>query len=243
MSRARTVDVTRSRKPSLFTRKLATACSLRSELPGEGTASSPAAWRTVKCLATLDRVGERLLDEARRAQARLIEAEHDAEVARAQFDLAVRRLHLHGSSLREIAAMLGLSHQRVHQIVEAAGGSRRWGHLRDPGAYLRCKFCGRPQREVRKLIAGPGVYICEACVAMAGSVVSTGNGTSTQLGPMEAVPEQDRSAGCSFCGKGRGQVTGLAAVSVGTDRGQPSCPAICRECLALCNEIVADELA
>jgi hypothetical protein len=39
---------------------------------------------------------EELLAAARHAQERLIEAEHDAEVARAEFHRAVRRLHLHG---------------------------------------------------------------------------------------------------------------------------------------------------
>ena len=67
-----------------------------------------------------------LLAEARQAQERLIDAERDADVARAEFHRAVRRLHLHGASLRELATGLGLSHQRVHQIVESAGGSRRW---------------------------------------------------------------------------------------------------------------------
>ena len=69
---------------------------------------------------------ETLLAEARQAQERVIDAERDADVARAEFHRAVRRLHLHGASLRELASSLGLSHQRVHQIVEAAGGSRRW---------------------------------------------------------------------------------------------------------------------
>ena len=69
---------------------------------------------------------QELLATAKRAAERLIEAEHDAEVARAEFHRAVRRLHLGGASLREMAAALGLSHQRVHQIVESAGGGRRW---------------------------------------------------------------------------------------------------------------------
>src|ERR1017187_6699908 len=55
---------------------------------------------------------------ARHMDEDLIEAEHDAEIARAGFHRAVRRLHLNGGSLREIAPTLGLSHQRVHQIVE-----------------------------------------------------------------------------------------------------------------------------
>ena len=29
---------------------------------------------------------------------------------------------------------------------------------------LRCSFCGKPQDQVRKLIAGPSVYICDECV-------------------------------------------------------------------------------
>src|SRR6266496_374682 len=76
---------------------------------------------------------ENLLAEARRAQERMIDAERDAEAARAEFHRAVRRLHLNGSSLRELAAALGLSHQRVHQIVESAGGSRRWLRRRGEG--------------------------------------------------------------------------------------------------------------
>src|SRR5580704_1952809 len=117
---------------------------------------------TVYCLVTVDNMNNDLLAEARQAQERLIDAERDVEVARAEFHRAVRRLHLHGSSLRELAADLGLSHQRVHQIVESAGGSRRWlrgDHGRpDPGLLL-CTFCGKGQKQVTKLIAGPSVYI------------------------------------------------------------------------------------
>ena len=64
---------------------------------------------------------EDLLAEARRAKERLIDAERDADVARADFHRAVRRLHLHGASLRELAGTFGLSHQRVHQIVAGGG--------------------------------------------------------------------------------------------------------------------------
>ena len=35
----------------------------------------------------------------------------------------------------------------------------------------RCSFCGRPQDEVQKLIAGPGVYICDECVAVAQHII------------------------------------------------------------------------
>ena len=31
---------------------------------------------------------------------------------------------------------------------------------------LKCSFCGKPQNRVRKLIAGPGVYICDECIEL-----------------------------------------------------------------------------
>ena len=31
---------------------------------------------------------------------------------------------------------------------------------------LKCSFCGKSQKQVRKLIAGPGVYICDECIEL-----------------------------------------------------------------------------
>jgi Clp amino terminal domain, pathogenicity island component len=58
------------------------------------------------------------LREARSSRDRMLEAQHALERARADYGHAIRRLHAEGGSLREIAENLGLSHQRVHQIVE-----------------------------------------------------------------------------------------------------------------------------
>jgi hypothetical protein len=60
-----------------------------------------------------------LLEHAQTGRTRLLDAERDIAVARAEFDHAVRTLYAAGASLREIADALGLSHQRVHQIVDA----------------------------------------------------------------------------------------------------------------------------
>jgi len=190
-------------------------------------------------------VDERLLGEARQARERLIDAERDLEVARAEFHRAVRRLHLHGSSLRELAASLGLSHQRVHQIVEEAGGSRRWIRARGGGRrddlLLVCSFCGKSQDQVAKLIAGPSVYICDGCVALAEGAVGSGVAARTGYGAVTAVSEQDARTLCSFCGKIRAQVDGMALGPPSPNRKTPA--AICQECLALCDEIIAEELA
>lgn len=36
---------------------------------------------------------------------------------------------------------------------------------------LHCSFCGKPQSEVRRLVAGPGVYICDECIQMCSELV------------------------------------------------------------------------
>jgi len=140
----------------------------------------------------------------------LIAAGHDAEVARAEFHRAVRRLHLRGASLRELADAFQLSHQRIHQIVEAAGGARRWRRRERTPSEPSCSFCGRLQRTTRKLVAGPRVHICERCVALADSVIDSGRAEETTLGIIEPVAANDTGRRCSFCGKHRYQVTGLA---------------------------------
>ncbi|MEV4248761.1 ClpX C4-type zinc finger protein [Streptosporangium canum] len=35
----------------------------------------------------------------------------------------------------------------------------------------RCSFCGKPTTEVDKLVAGPGVYICNECVALSATII------------------------------------------------------------------------
>ena len=179
---------------------------------------------------------EALLGEARRAQQQLTRAERDAETARAGFHRAVHRLVMHSSSPREVAVALGLSDGQLHEITGAAVASDR----RYP-PDLACRFCGAGQRAVRKLIAGPGVYICDACVGWAGGVVRSGSAVVTQLGSVHPVPEQDQVARCTFCDKYRDQVAGLAALSADSGDGI-SGPAICVECLSLCEEIILEEL-
>lgn len=36
---------------------------------------------------------------------------------------------------------------------------------------LRCSFCGKPSTEVERLVAGPGVHICNQCIGLAGAIV------------------------------------------------------------------------
>ena len=36
---------------------------------------------------------------------------------------------------------------------------------------IRCSFCGLPQDNVRKIIAGPGVYICDECIGICKTII------------------------------------------------------------------------
>ncbi len=42
----------------------------------------------------------------------------------------------------------------------------------DSNEQLLCSFCGKSQRQVKKLIAGPGVYICDACVGLCNRILA-----------------------------------------------------------------------
>src|ERR1041385_4263293 len=44
---------------------------------------------------------------------------------------------------------------------------------------LRCSFCGKSQNEVKKLIAGPGVYICNECIDICNEIISDDDQTSS----------------------------------------------------------------
>jgi ATP-dependent Clp protease ATP-binding subunit ClpX len=41
----------------------------------------------------------------------------------------------------------------------------------ETGELLKCSFCGKSQKQVRKLIAGPGVYICDECIDLCNEII------------------------------------------------------------------------
>lgn len=152
-------------------------------------------------------------------------------------------------TLRRVTGLIFSPDSKLLVAVNENGQMFIWRTISDqrdaPHLYLACSFCGRSRHEVRKLIAGPGAYICEyiceTCVDLAERVVSSGSAAGTQAGQMHGVLEQDRQMRCSFCYKHRDQVTGLAAMPI-EPGGKPSGPAaICQECLSLCSEIIAEE--
>ena len=65
---------------------------------------------------------------------------------------------------------------------------------KDDSRTLKCSFCGKPQSKVRKLIAGPGVYICDECIGICSSILDEELGmravvtNSTPMEPPEILP-------------------------------------------------------
>ena len=53
---------------------------------------------------------------------------------------------------------------------------------------LHCSFCGKSQREVKKLIAGPNVYICDECIALCNDIIAEEMEKDDIAGVAEGVP-------------------------------------------------------
>ena len=62
--------------------------------------------------------------------------------------------------------------QRGKQLGKRSMSEDRQGRTGDSsGKILYCSFCGKSQHEVRKLIAGPSVFICDECVELCNDII------------------------------------------------------------------------
>lgn len=59
----------------------------------------------------------------------------------------------------------------------------------DDPMNLACSFCGKSQREVRKLIAGPTVYICDECIELCNDIIAEDGTRAQQAGEKTGVPK------------------------------------------------------
>jgi len=53
--------------------------------------------------------------------------------------------------------------------------------LGDGGELLKCSFCGKSQKQVKKLIAGPGVYICDECIELCNEIIEEEFSTTEEI--------------------------------------------------------------
>jgi len=51
----------------------------------------------------------------------------------------------------------------------------------DGGDLLKCSFCGKSQKQVKKLIAGPGVYICDECIDLCNEIIEEELSESSEM--------------------------------------------------------------
>jgi len=111
---------------------------------------------------------------------------------------------------------------------------------RQDEAKLICSFCGKSQHQVRKLIAGPTVYICDECIKLCNDITAA-EAERTEVAPDNAPANQTEANTstqlqllcCSFCGKNQREVKRLIAGPT---------VYICDECIGLCNDIIAEEI-
>src|SRR3989337_3079900 len=54
--------------------------------------------------------------------------------------------------------------------------------------HLKCSFGGKSQRQVKKLIAGPGVYICDECIDLCNEIIEEELNETTEVG-LEELPK------------------------------------------------------
>jgi RNA polymerase sigma factor (sigma-70 family) len=106
------------------------------------------------------------------------------------------------------------------------------GPAGQPRAGLTCTFCGRAQGQGCKLIAGPGVYICDLCIVLSDEVLSVGEQRANDRIRLIPVGSVEAETKCNFCGKKRAHLRGLVSGSA---------VQICNECVDLCKEILDEE--
>jgi len=94
-------------------------------------------------------------------------------------------------------------------VANTTERARRFEHR-----FPRCRACRLPSAEGRRLIAGPGVYVCESCIALLAT-----------RGSVAATAER-----CSFCGRRDVPIAGAL----------PSL-ALCAACVELSQNILAED--
>ena len=57
----------------------------------------------------------------------------------------------------------------------------------DSAELVKCSFCGKSQKQVKKLIAGPGVYVCNECIDLCNEIIDEENTEETEA-KLEKLP-------------------------------------------------------
>ena len=77
-----------------------------------------------------------------------------------------------GSQARRVLGHLGVSIAALKRGLDGYIGPGKRRRRKRGKAELACSFCGKSQKQVKKLIAGPGVSICDECVDLCNDIVA-----------------------------------------------------------------------
>jgi len=64
--------------------------------------------------------------------------------------------------------------------------------LGESSELLKCSFCGKSQKQVRKLIAGPGVYICDECIDLCNEIIDEELASTTEVNLTDCLPKPEQ---------------------------------------------------
>jgi len=103
--------------------------------------------------------------------------------------MAPRRAHVCSATTRpeSAAPAAGLEHWQN-------GWTGRERAMTGKQQRFRCSFCGKRRDQVRRLIAGPGVYVCDECVALCNKIIEDGEHPLSCQQPEGARPAVQRRA-------------------------------------------------
>jgi ATP-dependent Clp protease ATP-binding subunit ClpA len=77
-----------------------------------------------------------------------------------------------GSRARWVLSRLGVSIAAVKKGLDCYVGPGKQRRRKRGKADPSCSFCGKSQKQVKKLVAGPGVYICNECIDLCNEIVA-----------------------------------------------------------------------
>lgn len=135
-------------------------------------------------------------------EAKIAKLEHELEKAKADYHSAISKLYFDGKSMRKIAKLLGVSHQRVHQIIDPKNQTVRVC-AKPTQPDLRCSFCDLRADQVKKLVQGPNILACDICITschMALAINCPGSSVMSRGNDFKTIPIASELR-CSFCGK------------------------------------------
>jgi len=64
--------------------------------------------------------------------------------------------------------------------------------LGESSELLKCSFCGKSQKQVRKLIAGPGVYICDECIDLCNEIIDEELSGRDEINATDGLPKPEQ---------------------------------------------------